>query len=66
MEFSGFKSSWANPDVWMIASVKKDNVAKCYAYVILYIANCIVDSDRTESVLSNEIVKYFDLKAPLI
>ena len=59
MELLGFESSRADPDVWMRASVRKDGVTKYYEYVLLYVDDCLVISDRAESILRNEIGKYW-------
>ena len=62
MEFLGFKSSRADPDVWMRESVRTDGFTKYYEYVLLYTDDCLVISDRAETLLRNEIGKYFELK----
>ena len=62
MNFLGFKSSQADPDVWMRKLIRKDEVTDYYKYVILYTDDCIVISDRGESVLRNETEKYFYIK----
>ena len=59
MKFLGFQSSHADPDVWMRESVRKDLVTKYYEYILLYTDECLVMSDRGESILRNEIGKYF-------
>ena len=46
----------------MRESVRSDGVTKYYEYVLLYTDNCLVISDRAESVLTKEIGKYFELK----
>ena len=62
MEFLGFETSKAGLDVWMRKLAKKDTVTVCDEYVLLYTDDCLVMSDRTESVLRHEIGKYFKLK----
>ena len=62
MKFLGFESSRADPDVWMRESVREDGFTKYYEYVLLYTDDCLVISDRGESVLRNEIGKYFSMK----
>ena len=62
IEFLGFKSSRADPDVWMRESVRTDGFTKYYEYVLLYTDDCLVISDRAETLLRNEIGKYFELK----
>ena len=62
MKFLGFMSSRGDPDVWMRESVRKDGSTKYYEYVLLYTDDCLVLSDRAESILRDEIGKYFTLK----
>ena len=62
MNFLGFKSSQADTDVWMRKLIRKDEVTDYYKYVILYTDDCIVISDRGESVLRTETEKYFYIK----
>ena len=46
----------------MRESVRKDGSTKYYEYVLLYTDDCLVISDRAESILRDEIGKYFTLK----
>ena len=62
MKFLGCVSSRGDPDVWMRESVRKDGSTKYYEYVLLYTDDCLVISDRAESILRDEIGKYFTLK----
>ena len=57
-----FKSSKAYPDAWMRRYVRADGITPYYEYVLLYVDDCLVVSDRAESVIRNEIGKYFRLK----
>ena len=62
MEFLGFESSRVDPDVCMREFVGNDEFTKYYEYVLLYTDDCLVISDRAETLLRNEIGKYFELK----
>ena len=62
MKHIGFKSSKADPGVWLRESVRKDGVTRYYKYVLLYTDDCLVISDCPESTLRKEIGKYFELK----
>ena len=68
MEHLNFESSKADPDVWYRLSKRakrKTNnsgvmLAECegeeyYEYVLLYVDDCLVISDRAESLLREEI-----------
>ena len=57
----GFKSSKAEPDIWFRAS-KRKNEDDYYEYVLLYVEDCLVISDRVESLLKDEIGCHFVLK----
>jgi hypothetical protein len=57
----GLESSKADPDVWYRATVRKDGT-EVYEYVLLYVDDCLVISDRAESILRDEIGKHFKLK----
>ena len=61
MEHMGFSSSPANPDVWY-RSANNKNREEYYEYVLLYTDDCLVLSERADSVLRDEIGKYFELK----
>ena len=62
MKFLGFEYSQADPDLWMRKSFRKYGFTKYYEYVLLYTDDCLVISDRGETVLRKEIGKYFNLK----
>ena len=75
MKELGFESSKADPDVWFRLSKRakrKPNSAglmleECegeeyYEYVLLYVDDCLVISDRAESLLRDEIGQHFELK----
>eukprot|EP00956_Cyclotella_meneghiniana_P034439 scaffold104886_cov86-Cyclotella_meneghiniana.AAC.1 len=60
-ETLGFTSCLADPDVWMRKQKKADGT-EYWEYVLLYVDDALVISDRAESTLRNEIGKYFELK----
>ena len=62
MDHLVFESSKSDPEVWMRRSVRKDGETGYHEYVLLYVDDCLVISDRAESVIRNEIIKYFCLK----
>ena len=57
----GFTSCPADPDVWMRAAIKSDG-GEYYEYVLLYCDDTLVISERGETILRDEIGKYFELK----
>ena len=61
MEFLGFKSKDGDPDVWTRPDTQKDGT-EVYEYVLLYTDDCLVVSENAESILKNEIGRYFELK----
>ena len=61
MAHLGFKPCRADPDVWMRPAMKPDG-HHYFEFVLLYTDDCLVISHRGESVLRNEIGKYFELK----
>ena len=61
MSFLGFQSCRTDPDVWMREATKSDG-SQYWEYVLLYVDNTLVVSDRGKLVLRNEIGKYFTLK----
>ena len=61
MDYLGFTSCIADPDVWVRRSNHGDGTSY-YGYVLLYVDNCLVISDRAENVIREEIGKYFELK----
>ena len=61
MYFLGFKSKGGDPDVWMRPATQKDGT-ELYEYFLLYTDDCLVVSENTESILKNEIGRYFELK----
>ena len=61
MEFLGFESCKADPDVWMRPAVKADG-SEYWEYVLLYCDDALVISENGEKVLRDEIGKYFELK----
>ena len=61
MEFINFTSCPSDPDVWMRPAIKSDGT-KCYDYVLLYVDDALVVSKNAESILRNELGRYFELK----
>ena len=61
MHHLNFQSCPADPHVWM-RPAKKGDGSPCYDYVLLYMDNALVISDNAESILRNEIGRYFGLK----
>ena len=61
MEFLNFKSCLADPDVWMRPAIKSDGNTY-YEYILLYVDNALVVSENAESILQNELRRYFHLK----
>ena len=61
MHFLGFTSCPADPDVWMHRALKSDGMP-IYDYVLLYTDDTLVISKNAESILKNEIGRYFELK----
>lgn len=61
MHFLNFKSCPADPDVWMRPAMKSDG-STYYEYVLLYTDDCLVLSENAESILRNEVGRYFQLK----
>ncbi len=57
----GFTSSRADPDVWFRLS-KRSTGEEYYEYVLLYVANVLVISEKAEAVLRKEIGKDWILK----
>ena len=61
MHFINFTSCLADPDVWMRPAIKSDG-SKCYDNVLLYVDDALVVSENAESILRNELGRYFELK----
>ena len=61
MHFINFTSCPADPDVWMRPAIKSDGT-KCYDYVLLYVDDALVVSENAESIMRNELRRYFELK----
>jgi len=61
MHYLGFTSCPADPDVWMRPAIKSDGT-KVYEYVLLYTDDTLVISEKAETILRNEIGRYFQLK----
>ena len=65
MHFIYFTSCPAYPDVWMRPAIKSDG-AKCYDYVLLYVDDALVVSENAESILRNELERYFEIEGESI
>ena len=61
MEFPNFKSCLVDPNVWMRPAIKSDGNTY-YEYNLLYVDNALVVSENAESILQNELGRYFHLK----
>ena len=61
MEFLNFKSCLADPDVWMRPAIKSDGNTY-YENILLYVDDALVVSENAESILRNELGRYFHLK----
>ena len=61
MHHLDFRSCPADPDVWM-RPAKKGDGSPYYDYVLLYVDDTLVVSENAESILRNEIGRYFELK----
>ena len=61
MEFLNFKSCLADPDVWMRPAIKSDGNTY-YEYILLYVDDTLVVSKNAESILRNELGRYFHIK----
>ena len=62
MAHLGFEYPKADPDFLIRRLVRKDGETVYQEYVLLYVDDCLVISDRAESIIKNEIGKYFCLK----
>jgi hypothetical protein len=56
-----FESCPADPDVWMRPAKRSDG-SEYYEYILLYTDDALVISENPESVLRNELGRYFTLK----
>ena len=65
MELLNFTSCLADPDMWM-RPVIKSNGNTYYEYILLYVDDALVVSENAESILRNELRRYFHLKEELI
>ena len=61
MEFLNFKSCLAYLNVWMRPAIKS-NGNTYYEYILLYVDIALVVSENAESILCNELGRYFHLK----
>ena len=57
----GFTSSRADPDVWFRLSTRSTG-EEYYEYVLLYVDDVLVISEKAEAVLRKEIGRYWELK----
>ena len=65
MQFLGFTTCKADADVWMREKKKNDGTIY-WEYVLLYVNDCLCISVDPESIIRNEIGKYFIVKEPSI
>ena len=61
MECLNFKSCLADPDMWMRPAIKS-NGNTYYEYILLYVDDALMVSENAESILCNELRRYFHLK----
>ena len=61
MEFLNFKSCLADRDMWMRPAIKSDGNTY-YEYILLYVDEALVVSENAESILRNELGRYFHHK----
>ena len=61
MQFLGFTTCKADADVWMREKKKSDGTIY-WEYVLLYVDDCLCISVDPESIIRNEIGKYFIVK----
>ncbi len=61
MRTIGYEPCYADPDLWMKPVVRPDDGVKYYAYVLLYIDDCLCIHHDAKSQL-DEIDKYFPMK----
>ena len=61
MRHLDFVSCPADPDIWMQPAKKSDG-STCYDYVLLYVDDALVISERAELILRSELGWYSALK----
>lgn len=61
MNHLGFKSCRGDPDIWM-RPAQKDDGSTYWEYVLLYVDDALVISQRADSIVRTEIGKYFYVK----
>ena len=61
MRHLNFASCPVDPDVWMQPAKKSDG-STCYDYILLYVDDALVISERAESIMRTELGWYFELK----
>ena len=61
MEFLNFKSCLADHNMWMRPAIKSDGNTY-YECILLYVDDTLVVSENAESILQNELRRYFHLK----
>ena len=64
MDHMGYKLYLANPDLWMRED-KMDNGTEYYEYILLYVDDCLVVSQKPKETL-HRLGKYFSLKSDSI
>ena len=66
MEHLRFKSCKADPDVWMRKAVNPSDNSDYWEYVLLYVDDVLCISHDPQSVIKNEIGKYWKKGRQLI
>ena len=61
VNFLGFTSCKADPDLWIPLTTKLDGTP-CYDHVLLYVDDTLAISENAEHIIQNEIDKYFEMK----
>ena len=61
MEYLGLSPCKADPDIWMKKAKRADNT-DYWEYVLLYVDDCLAISVSPESIVRDEIGKYFLMK----
>ena len=61
MELLNFRSCLADADIWMRPAIKS-NGNTYYEYILLYVDDALVVGENAESILQNELGRYFHLK----
>jgi len=57
----GYEPCWADPDLWYKPMIRPDDGFKYYAYILLYVDDCLCIHHDAEGALK-ELDKYFQMK----